>query len=185
MVCRPNSRKVGSSPRGRGTHPVVWPRVIGRRFIPAWAGNTSAWLRRFLSASVHPRVGGEHWPSAGPGWGATGSSPRGRGTPGATDRRENPRRFIPAWAGNTPDRRTGSASSNLHPRVGGEHPLFSSRIVIVFGSSPRGRGTQTTGPGGERQIRFIPAWAGNTNEFRKIALPKAVHPRVGGEHGYI
>ena len=32
--------EIGSSPRGRGTHPVVFPAEFHRRFIPAWAGNT-------------------------------------------------------------------------------------------------------------------------------------------------
>ena len=37
--------KIGSSPRGRGTHsPAVW-RDCRNRFIPAWAGN-AGWFRR-------------------------------------------------------------------------------------------------------------------------------------------
>ena len=70
----------GSSPHGRGTR--TWPscRFFCRRIIPAWAGNT--WTPRWcpISASDHPRMGGEHingWPLKTK---TNGSSPHGRGT---------------------------------------------------------------------------------------------------------
>ena len=73
-------RADGSSPRSRGTLHLGEPRGIGRRFIPALAGNT---LERIIDApckTVHPRARGEH-------------RPQHQHTAGG--------RFIPALAGNT------------------------------------------------------------------------------------
>ena len=50
----------GSSPRMRGTRLAGGENPKGNRFIPAYAGNTKDFSRRFLQQSVHPRVCGEH-----------------------------------------------------------------------------------------------------------------------------
>ena len=92
--------EAGSSPRGRGT-PRRLPRHLEPlRFIPAWAGNTSAGMpgrdreevhprvggehggraHRARPHAVHPRVGGEHQSLGRPAARFSGSSPRGRGT---------------------------------------------------------------------------------------------------------
>ncbi len=95
----------GSSPRGRGTHPAPPCATLRHRFIPAWAGNTEGRARSRGSLAVHPRVGGEHEPNSHPIPRQTGSSPRGRGTRFARRGALITERFIPAWAGNTPDAR--------------------------------------------------------------------------------
>ena len=91
----------------------------------------------------------------------------------------------------------------------GEHPRWQGTPVHLVGSSPRGRGTQCSGPsvlmrcrfipawggcarhprgtphevGEEAQaVRFIPAWAGNTGKEPGGLSGATVHPRVGGEH---
>ena len=48
-----------SSPRGRGTATQTLRATPGRRFIPAWAGNSVAAKRHAAARAVHPRVGGE------------------------------------------------------------------------------------------------------------------------------
>ena len=132
--------------------------------------------------SVHPRVGGEHGSYSGLSVAMSGSSPRGRGTRPTTRRGASRSRFIPAWAGNTNmtgDKRQDAA---VHPRVGGEHNLYQGTVRSLNGSSPRGRGTH------DRQMReyfvkrFIPAWAGNTEQIVLRTVRYSVHPRVGGEH---
>ena len=71
---------VGSSPRGRGTA-AAGSRPEGQsRFIPAWAGNSLLPAARLCWMAVHPRVGGEQVRATPWSAGATGSSPRGRGT---------------------------------------------------------------------------------------------------------
>ena len=195
----------------------------GERFIPAWAGNTITALtweahhagssprgrgtlypddHRLHVARVHPRVGGEHTvPDAGVPVNS-GSSPRGRGTRNGGKRVEPFQRFIPAWAGNTPDLSCKPALNAVHPRVGGEHKARSAAPGGHTGSSPRGRGTPRPSLVPSKSRRFIPAWAGNTarhatalREGRFIPAwagntvgqtsgrpDDTVHPRVGGEH---
>ena len=97
----------GSSPRGRGTrrrHDRTGRRT---RFIPARAGNTRAGAGPRCGRPVHPRAGGEHLSHAESVVQKRGSSPRGRGTPVSTNRRQYRSRFIPARAGNTIKNITG------------------------------------------------------------------------------
>ena len=91
-------------------------------------------------------------------------------------------RFIPAWAGNTMCAASFSTPIPVHPRVGGEHLLEWSHRQSQSGSSPRGRGTLAGALGYEGNVRFIPAWAGNTLAKQAWVRLAAVHPRVGGEH---
>ncbi len=179
---RTRSGGAGSSPRGRGTQSRAGQARTRRRFIPAWAGNTIAVITAIAGLAVHPRVGGEH-PDAR--LGATpdvGSSPRGRGTRDRAGKSAVARRFIPAWAGNTPGRPRRHGPAAVHPRVGGEHILFALLNRLETGSSPRGRGTHPRSLGCEPAGRFIPAWAGNTDTASQRGPCVAVHPRVGGEH---
>ncbi len=183
----PNSRTWlrrtgGSSPRGRGTRQNHGQPGQLRRFIPAWAGNTPGGAIADGSIPVHPRVGGEHspWPAAGDN--EAGSSPRGRGTLDRVVDGQVPVRFIPAWAGNTRSARTPPPLSPVHPRVGGEHGSSAEPWYIVFGSSPRGRGTLGRPVECDCAGRFIPAWAGNTGSRCVPLVVRPVHPRVGGEH---
>ena len=91
-------------------------------------------------------------------------------------------RFIPAWAGNMTTGRGAWCSPSVHPRVGGEHARGSVSLVMIYGSSPRGRGTSSAQKFFHRPARFIPAWAGNIRREPCRAAPESVHPRVGGEH---
>ena len=77
----PRTRRVGSSPRGRGK-----PRSA--KLLP----------RHTLA---HPRVGGENAACAAFAKFVAGSSPRGRGKPGPVYRTSKRPRLIPAWAGKT------------------------------------------------------------------------------------
>ena len=172
----------GSSPRGRGTLVDLIVAHIGRRFIPAWAGNTPGATAPRWRATVHPRVGGEHELrnlSVRLGY---GSSPRGRGTRPRGAGVGLPRRFIPAWAGNTPTLFPSHPKIPVHPRVGGEHDNGETTHGATTGSSPRGRGTQFRRLCEKAAHRFIPAWAGNTRRGPRKAWTWTVHPRVGGEH---
>ena len=139
-------------------------------FLPLWPG------------AVHPRVGGEHPPSAPRSGAVAGSSPRGRGTRVLSQIADEDRRFIPAWAGNAGLRRPGRRPAPVHPRVGGEHLCIPFQFADAGGSSPRGRGTLYPASWPSTFNRFIPAWAGNTTQSSLVAPAPAVHPRVGGEH---
>ncbi len=172
----------GSSPRGRGTRRAERLRHSGRRFIPAWAGNTRAGPTRSGRCPVHPRVGGEHIKIEQMGVQSYGSSPRGRGTHLARYRGKSVRRFIPAWAGNTNRSQAKAPAAPVHPRVGGEHLVSDIVCPLRCGSSPRGRGTRGVFLARVVAHRFIPAWAGNTAAGFSAPITMSVHPRVGGEH---
>ena len=172
----------GSSPRGRGTRACRrWP--PGRlRFIPAWAGNTQTTRAAAVYSAVHPRVGGEHHVQREVNVPVVGSSPRGRGTRTNIYIDISYLRFIPAWAGNTDSPREPARRESVHPRVGGEHEWVMELDKVCPGSSPRGRGTLHHPFGEQAEVRFIPAWAGNTARNLFWSSGTAVHPRVGGEH---
>ena len=112
--------------------------------------------------AVHPRIRGEHRCSSADRVRASGSSPHTRGTRWGRGPADCPRRFIPAYAGNTAGtgaRRLGCA---VHPRIRGEHHAERMAGDQDFGSSPHTRGTLDELGLILRHPRFIPAYAGNT-----------------------
>ena len=117
--CRRQSS--GSSPRWRGTPPILQQDGLGRRFIPALAGNTSRHPVPGSRRTVHPRAGGEHLAVDNAVRLATGSSPRWRGTRLTQHTAAPRRRFIPALAGNTSTSVSLLSRLSVHPRAGGEH----------------------------------------------------------------
>ncbi len=133
---------LGSSPHARGT---LYRQKMGLdywRFIPACAGNTWDGDGDLGDQSVHPRVRGEHLPSTNAQDVQIGSSPRARGT-------RSPR--------HSPD-----FSFAVHPRMRGEHVKSYVLQVSHVGSSPHARGTQEMEQEKLKNLRFIPACAGNT-----------------------
>ena len=135
--------------------------------------------------TVHPRVGGEQDQHVDGFDLQPGSSPRGRGTVVRDHRNSHGRRFIPAWAGNRCLSMHASRSTTVHPRVGGEQPIPSTRPNSASGSSPRGRGTGSRSHIAAPCHRFIPAWAGNSLQRCSNPHRGAVHPRVGGEQSAV
>ena len=131
-----------------------------------------------------------------------GSSPRARGTRNVGRNDWHVWRFIPACAGNTRIASAYSATTAVHPRVRGEHVRHHHKSSLYSGSSPRARGTHhaptcaATECGssprargthrlrgeGLQLLRFIPACAGNTSDWRSASSSRRVHPRVRGEH---
>ena len=172
----------GSSPRVRGTRLRGSGVPIRDRFIPAGAGNTCARRTPYRPEPVHPRGCGEHIFRLSPARWMPGSSPRVRGTRHHRQPHRQPRRFIPAGAGNTAVRLVCTASIPVHPRGCGEHTERFLRAVLSGGSSPRVRGTLKSKPADNPQYRFIPAGAGNTHQRPCLSLRDPVHPRGCGEH---
>ena len=174
---------VGSSPRTRGTLLDALDGRRGVRFIPAYTGNSSTEMSGCTPPSVHPRVHGELDAVCPMLSMFVGSSPRTRGTPRADGHRGLPDRFIPAYTGNS---RPGSGSGRptaVHPRVHGELILCEDGALKNVGSSPRTRGTRVAGVQGRPDVRFIPAYTGNSPQTLQLWLRLPVHPRVHGELG--
>ena len=91
-------------------------------------------------------------------------------------------RFIPAYAGNTNSLKFRRGRKTVHPRVCGEHFSPPSAEDWAAGSSPRMRGTLGHYVPVTEQVRFIPAYAGNTLWSGVNSISAQVHPRVCGEH---
>ena len=91
----------GSSPLTRGTHTFIFCQLGGRRFIPAYAGNSHDSRAVNSNGTVHPRLRGELRLSLFPESKKIGSSPLTRGTHSCSKACSNSYRFIPAYAGNS------------------------------------------------------------------------------------
>ena len=114
-----------------------------------------------------------------------GSSPRMRGTPSGVVGFVYKAGIIPAYAGNTFSRFLGMPDGWDHPRVCGEHRLFSIRFLSYRGSSPRMRGTLYEVAADFLGSGIIPAYAGNTILLVREVERERDHPRVCGEHQVI
>ena len=112
----------GSSPLTRGTHSDRLRSRIAKRFIPAYAGNSSCSRRKRCSGPVHPRLRGE-------------LSDR-------VDSKKQQVRFIPAYAGNSLQGPKSLYVQTVHPRLRGELFVFPAHPFIPVGSSPLTRGTR-------------------------------------------
>ncbi len=131
------------------------------RFIPACAGNARHTRSGTDLEAVHPRVCGERDHMKKTAASKTGSSPRVRGTLALNAAIPIPERFIPACAGNARRQDNRALRSSVHPRVCGERLCNRRLTSLIFGSSPRVRGTHMAATASQTVTRFIPACAGN------------------------
>ena len=114
-----------------------------------------------------------------------GSSPRMRGALPSCGFACEVAGIIPAYAGSTtcPNRRCSIPWD--HPRVCGEHDIFTLDSGIREGSSPRMRGALAHLCTSNAIARIIPAYAGSTSVSLIALSPSRDHPRVCGEHNNI
>ena len=112
----------------------------------------------------------------------SGSSPHTRGALGGHLGCDGVPGIIPAYAGSTCRRWSGSWRRWDHPRIRGEHPSPASRAARCGGSSPHTRGALAYGRGVALQRGIIPAYAGSTGWSPRRGSPARDHPRIRGEH---
>ena len=91
----------GSAPHARGTLSAPSAAATQRRFSPACAGNTGVERLASISATVQPRMRGEHSCTRSGLRAQHGSAPHARGTLAAVRAGVAVARFSPACAGNT------------------------------------------------------------------------------------
>ena len=72
--------------------------------------------------------------------------------------------------------------SAVHPHVCGEHGCRFICRQCYYGSSPRMWGTHTKVLNGQKNMRFIPTYVGNTRKGGGRQTITPVHPHVCGEH---
>ena len=171
----------GSSPRLRGTQQKARLDRSVRRFIPAPAGNALKVDACWGEITVHPRACGERTIDPAQSTRCVGSSPRLRGTRQRLQRTCRKPRFIPAPAGNARYRVCWLRRVAVHPRACGERLPPKKTAPRCSGSSPRLRGTHVSNRAHAAVCRFIPAPAGNANEYWNDRPRLPVHPRACGE----
>ena len=152
----------GSSPLTRGK---LFPHDQTRsqfRLIPAHAGKTSTTQTASPSGPAHPRSRGENfsaWCSSGR---KSGSSPLTRGKHDEVGNPLEDGRLIPAHAGKTALKRSGTSPARAHPRSRGENEGWEPGGGAISGSSPLTRGKLASGRRWFPMRRLIPAHAGKT-----------------------
>ena len=152
------------------------------RFIPARAGNIKDCPTLSNDQPVHPRTCGEHRLTVSCFQRSNGSSPHVRGTFPCRALLPGGIRFIPARAGNIRRNNTSTDAGTVHPRTCGEHICKNRKDNVLSGSSPHVRGTFYQYFASDRQVRFIPARAGNMRIRCLTVGARSVHPRTCGEH---
>ena len=174
------SNKQGLSPRGRGNRRYIYSLFIYIRSIPAWAGEPPTNGSQIISPGVYPRVGGGTGGVISIITVLVGLSPRGRGNLTHYQLPYNPRRSIPAWAGEPGPGRQTRPGPGVYPRVGGGTGLPRRPPRRPAGLSPRGRGNLIVAVMWLPSLRSIPAWAGEPPADADPAHRVKVYPRVGG-----
>ena len=170
----------GSSPRMRGKRrPRPCPRTPVR-IIPAHAGQTSGSRWGLDGNADHPRACGANAPVHVAARDPAGSSPRMRGKPVRSRRLRARRRIIPAHAGQTNSVPAKRSSHADHPRACGANAAAGRIRTLRRGSSPRMRGKQGGRRKLEREIRIIPAHAGQTTGTTRFREGFPDHPRACG-----
>ena len=132
--------------------------------------------------TVYPRWRGEHGNRSLNSTPASGLSPLARGTHLSPYEFYAPSRFIPAGAGNTASHSIRWFSMTVYPRWRGEHVTWRRPAIDFSGLSPLARGTLEPVFLSARNVRFIPAGAGNTVRIGFENLYAPVYPRWRGEH---
>ena len=175
----------GSSPLARGLPADAADAGEGRGIIPARAGFTPARVPGRGSPVDHPRSRGVYSPRSircptGPG-----SSPLARGLRHVVEDRVGVVGIIPARAGFTSRRRSGTTSERDHPRSRGVYMDEEAIGQPDYGSSPLARGLPLHVLGVPGPARIIPARAG----FTRVSAPPPGrgedHPRSRGVYSRI
>ncbi len=153
---------IGSSPHARETRRRGARTRLGRRLIPACAGNTAA-------VAALPLV-------------VPGSSPHARETLRHPADAPGVNRLIPACAGNTSRPPTACSLRSAHPRMRGKHQERECEASATAGSSPHARETRQLRSRRSDGLRLIPACAGNTQSPPQARRTPSAHPRMRGKH---
>ena len=149
---------------------------------PACAGTTTSRSSRCTTSWDHPRVCGNHYPSAYPIVAGRGSPPRVREPPLPARPEAASRRITPACAGTTRSALSSQYRTRDHPRVCGNHLARSQKRYRRLGSPPRVREPRDKTMVSVEQVRITPACAGTTRGRGNCAHFGRDHPRVCGNH---
>ena len=90
-------------------------------------------------------------------------------------------RITPAYAGSTRGRRHRLRVEGDHPRIRGEHTVFTMGSTWIVGSPPHTRGAPLRLSLASVGARITPAYAGSTPPAAASAPQPRDHPRIRGE----
>ena len=170
--------------------------------IPACAGSTRLPCQPGTARQDHPRMRGEHSVSGNTHMRSMGSSPHARGARLHVLSLHSVTGIIPACAGSAACHFPRRPGTEDHPRMRGEHGIFSAvsahlsgssphargaRIFTIValtagGSSPHARGAHAAEEGRNVLFGIIPACAGSTRLLAYASIQDWDHPRMRGEH---
>ena len=170
----------GPSPRGRGNLVYLCLMVAGLGTIPARAGEPKTAGDGLYTNRDHPRAGGGTVPVGCLAPFPLGPSPRGRGNHVLIVVVQVLARTIPARAGE-PILIAGTLRIIWdHPRAGGGTAPSATRLDIMAGPSPRGRGNHRLTINWRIFRGTIPARAGEPGSLSGMSSLLGDHPRAGG-----
>ena len=174
------SRTIGSSPHMRGKPGNKGAGCVGRRIIPAHAGQTQTIRTGYAHHADHPRTCGANGGLAALAAKGGGSSPHMRGKQQGARHLLRVARIIPAHAGQTRSRSGPAPDPKDHPRTCGANALAYRIREGRDGSSPHMRGKRRPALRHYPRVRIIPAHAGQTYrpDCSRRSCPD--HPRTCG-----
>ena len=176
---------------GVGAFHGLSPRVRGNPFatriarskagsIPACAGEPwLCWVAMGLNP-VYPRVCGGTLTDDERSYDSQGLSPRVRGNRRGGGDDDAVQRSIPACAGEPSSESPSYAAERVYPRVCGGTIRWAALQGSPAGLSPRVRGNRRERWERVKQLRSIPACAGEPQRRRQSTPRRGVYPRVCG-----
>ncbi len=173
----------GQSPRVRGklNNPVDF--LLGKRSIPAGAGEADKDRHRVPRSGVNPRGCGGSPDTNSVNGKMSGQSPRVRGKPRLSVGFELDMRSIPAGAGEALAKVRERARPKVNPRGCGGSAVEGLRKGDCRGQSPRVRGKRRASSGPAGPSRSIPAGAGEALAKGMKHKTMRVNPRGCGGSG--
>ena len=171
---------MGLSPHRRGNQLRDQNAELGRRSIPAQAGEPT-WNRAGSRAvRVYPRTGGGTAERPAALRHQLGLSPHRRGNPLHVVVRVIGKGSIPAQAGEPWLACLGGRPAGVYPRTGGGTTQYARIADTHGGLSPHRRGNPLARAGKVAYSRSIPAQAGEPLSGRPRRIGRWVYPRTGG-----
>ena len=170
----------GLSPRVRGNRRPRSPHHQRSGSIPACAGEPGCGRSRPGEERVYPRVCGGTATIPARGERGRGLSPRVRGNPKRGGPPHAGDGSIPACAGEPTGTGPTRPSGTVYPRVCGGTSTSFSRLMLLWGLSPRVRGNHDLAKEGGAHKGSIPACAGEPSRGGRTPGLGRVYPRVCG-----
>ena len=171
---------LGPSPRVRGSQGLRGGQHNSSGSIPAGAGEPVVYVGYIGCLGVHPRGCGGASRSRISDSGASGPSPRVRGSLLWRYNEKVPAGSIPAGAGEPQARPVARWLAGVHPRGCGGALVMSNALAFNYGPSPRVRGSLALATCACISTGSIPAGAGEPSTLGGNANNDKVHPRGCG-----